>query len=242
MADCHASTVGNEEPQMILKIAQSLPLIVIVFLLAGCATQAQIQYKQMSSNMDKTRNESDTCYYKAEASDAYQKINRIYILDENDPKALKKMMINRYASKEEKEGFLELNAIITPCRGIALQGLSKVHPDFVTLYSKWYAENDGLIVQVLKGKITIGEANEIVNKWSAKRDGQYNDVSNGISRQLEGAHQSEIENRKRAGAALQRWSFQQQQILQNQQMINAVNKPRTTNCSYIGNTVSCRSY
>jgi hypothetical protein len=56
------------------------------------------------------------------------------------------------------------------------------------------------------------------------------------------AHQYEIQQRQAALSALSQWAYQQQVVMQNQQMINAMNRPVMTSCRYIGATLNCASY
>ena len=57
-------------------------------------------------------------------------------------------------------------------------------------------------MMILKEEITIGEANELLNKRFARRNDQWNAVANRINQQLQISHQSEMENRRRAAAAM----------------------------------------
>ena len=42
--------------------------------------------------------------------------------------------------------------------------------------------------------------------------------------------------------ALQNWAYQQQILQQNQQLINAYNQPRMTNCQYAGAMLNCSTF
>lgn len=219
-------------------------LAVAALLLSACATpatQAQKQAQQMKTTIGQVINNVQICYSARKKDDAYQRINQIYILDENDPNALRKMMIDRYASEEEKEDFLKLQVLHDPCRRVALKGFGKVHPEMATLIASFYAENDELRAKLLKDKLTIGEANEIINNRIPKRKNAYNGVTHALHQQLNNSHQSEIKNRQRASAALQQTLYQQQILLQNQQAIDAARRPVNTHCSGWGNSINCTS-
>jgi len=43
-------------------------------------------------------------------------------------------------------------------------------------------------------------------------------------------------------AAFSQWAYQQQVLLQNQQMINAMGQPRMTNCQYVGTMLNCTTF
>ena len=59
---------------------------------------------------------------------------------------------------------------------------------------------------------------------------------------LQKSHDAEIAQRREAAAALSNWSYQQQVLLQNQQMINAINRPRMTTCQYVGAYLQCSTF
>ena len=39
-----------------------------------------------------------------------------------------------------------------------------------------------------------------------------------------------------------KWAYQQQVLQQNQQAINAANRPRMTNCQYVGTYLNCTTF
>jgi hypothetical protein len=66
-------------------------------------------------------------------------------------------------------------------------------------------------------------------------------VSAAINRDLNASHNTEVAQRQ-AAAALSNWAYQQQVLLQNQQAVNAANRPRTTNCQYVGAYLNCTTF
>jgi len=217
-------------------------LSVAALLLSACATQAQLQYQQMSTNMEQTKNVTDACQANMEKNDAYQRLAQTLILKDNDVEALKKMMINRYATKEEKEDLIEVYALLESCRSIVLKGMEKVHPDYVALYSSFFAEDDEISLRLLKDEITIGRANELYEKMLVELIEKHTAVAKALGKWLDDSHYAEMEIIQRNSAALQQTLYQQQLLRQNQQAINAARQPVRTNCNAWGNSINCRSY
>ncbi len=216
---------------------------VLLYVLVGCATQAQKLSQQMTKTFDETSLKSAECYQKAEATnhDAYSLTEEI-LLSQNDPKALQKMLINGYLTESEKEDILVVRELESNCRVIALEGMANVHPNYVAYLSKWYAKADENTLALIQNKISIGEYNTIEHKDIAVRREKFNEVVTNINQQLNQSHGYQLSQRQAAARSLQQWSYQQQQLQQNQQMINSINRPTTTNCRYVGSNISCTSY
>ena len=224
------------------KIFQMLYVAAFTLLVAACATQAQKQAQIITSQLNYTNAEAEKCIAQIKKEDVYLRVNQFAILDLNDPDAVIKMTIDRFATESEKNDLLQLHSLITGCRKQILENLAKVHPDFTALMAKKFAEADENLVYIMKNDMTLGEANEVTNKRLSDLQSEWNSVAKNIAQQLESANQSELLNRQRAAAAMQQWSYQQQLLLQNQQLINSVNRPIMTNCNYIGNSINCLSH
>ena len=217
--------------------------IAFLFVLVGCATQAQKLSQQMTKTFYETSQKSAECYQKAEATnhDAYS-VTKEILLSQNDPKALQKMSINGYPTESEKENILVVRELESNCRVIALEGMANLHPSYVAYLSKWYAKADENTLALIQNKIAIGEYNTIEHKDIAVRREKFNELVANINQQLNQSHSYELSQRQAAARSLQQWSDQQQQLQQNQQMINSINRPTTTNCRYVGSNISCTSY
>ena len=216
---------------------------VFLYVLVGCATQAQKLSQQMTKTFDETSQKSAECYQKAEATnhDAYS-VTKEILLSQNDPKALQKMSINGYLTESEKENILVVRELESNCRVIAVEGMANVHPNYVAYLSKWYAKADENTLALIQNKIAIGEYNTIEHKDIAVRREKFNEVVANIYQQLNQSHSYQLSQRQEAARFLQQWSYQQQQLQQNLQMINSINRPTTTNCRYVGSNISCTSY
>lgn len=218
-----------------------LPAIVGLTL-AGCATQAQIQYQHMLTQSQNTQEAFTACQKGVQSTEIWARLNRVFIIEANDPNAIRKMGIDRNATEQEKADLLEYRTSMQPCRQRALEGFSKVHQLYVSMLASWFAENDEHLLKLVKDEITVGEANRISEKRRGQRVKEATGIDSQIVQQLQAAHQYEVQNRAAAAAALQQWSFQQQLLQQNQQLINSLQRPAMTNCQFTGNQMHCTTY
>ena len=90
--------------------------------------------------------------------------------------------------------------------------------------------------------MTIGEYNTAKRARNMEEASDYRRVENQINKRLDQSHEAEMANRRAAAQSLQQWSYQQQLLHQNQQMINSINRRTYTNCNYYGNTIRCTSF
>src|SRR5437016_12202964 len=130
----------------------------------GCATQAQLKLQHMHQQATENAKSVAACIERVRASDVGQRLQRILIMGENDSVRFEKMTIDRLASEAERKDFLDYQAITLPCRTQLIEGSSKVHPIYVNLWAKIFAENDEMALKLIKGDITIGAFNAWLNK------------------------------------------------------------------------------
>jgi hypothetical protein len=138
-------------------------------------------------------------------------------------------------SASEIEALLKVDARRRPCRQIVLDAYQQNAPLYVPLHIKYFQDVDAVTVDLIQRKITWGEAHrhwQIVASQSAAETAK---MSMYYREQITQAHQTELAQRQQVAQALQQWSNQQQ-------VMNALNRPRTTNCNYIGSQIQCTSF
>lgn len=207
--------------------------------LGGCATQAERQVQQMTVEWEDAQRKVNNCMKQARTTNEYQTLNKKFILDIPDPAAAQKMAIQEFASQEDKQNAILYRATFNPCVEIALTEWGQVHPAYAVAIAEYISQIDEGVSYLLTDKFTIGEYNIFTSRLSVAYERNLQQVNDSIQNNLSRSHQYEMEQRARAVAAFQNWNYQQQQLNQQQQMINAVNRPRTTTCSYIGRFLNC---
>ena len=227
---------------MPLSIWSGLGTCAVVLALLGCGIQSQKRAQHIESQLKYAISENETCQAWLRKSDVYKRLDKILVLREDDSDVSRKIRIDRNAEVSEKEDLLRLNNLAAVCRKNNLENFGRVHPEFAALLAGWYAESDEALLELLKEEVTIGEANELANKRMAERKTQSDAAGSRITQQLETFHQTQAADRQRAVAAMQHWNDQQQLLLQNHQVSDALTRPTITNCSYRDNSISCTNY
>ena len=116
-----------------------------------------------------------------------------------------------------------------------LQGAAKVHPAYAAVFAESYAAADQQYAKLVRREISWGDyATFSVQRYAALRS-EVAKTDQQVKAQLDNAHRYEIQQRQAAAAAFSQWAYQQQ-------VIAAMNRPVSTNCTRIGYTVNCTSY
>jgi hypothetical protein len=143
---------------------------------------------------------------------------------------------------EDAKMIIALHNDMAPCRERLIEDTVKITPGFIPTMLQFYNASDLILVDLIQRKITWGEANKRrsanINKFMEKMQA----VGYQIDRELAASNQAELAQRQAALNALSQWAQQQQVLMQNQQMMNSLNRPVITNCTRIGNSIKCSSY
>jgi hypothetical protein len=215
-------------------------LLGIVVCLSAC-TGAQMQAARMQKTTVATVAEAKSCVDNVYAKPEYASLEKRLFLT-SDPTAqipLEYLTDKSKPTKPEIADLYKVHSDTQPCRKIALDGMAAVHPLIVATLVDSYSATDRLWVDAVSGKLTWGAINESRQTLINEYRGKLTEAGARIEAQLQNQHQFELEQRQRAAAAMQQWAYQQQQLYQNQQMINALNRPHTINCNYLENTAQC---
>jgi hypothetical protein len=205
-------------------------------------TAAQREQVRLRTEASNTNASGKECIEAATAKPAYSGIMRKTYLstaDQNWPLA----MLNdaTLPTKEEIKQIYALYSDIQECRTIILDGANKTHPLITMAWVQTFSDADRNWAEFTKGKMTWGKFNERRKADSLESQTRFTQASMQINGQLQNQHQSEMEQRQRAAAAMSQWALQQQAIAAQQQAIDAANRPRTINCNYYGNSATCNS-
>ncbi len=223
---------------------RTLIALFAVSFIAACATQAQQQYQQMNNQYLAAFNAMNNCFLPIMKLPVFERLSKRLILENNDPNTVQKLANKDYVTDQEAEDMVNLSIIRKPCHKISIEEFGKVHPEYVVSLARIFTEADADVASAINKERTIGEINrrtlDRVNQWMA----EFTQIGQRITANLNQAHQYERQQRQKAVQALQTWSYQQQQLNNQQRMINAINmmRPVTTNCSYVGNSIVCRSF
>jgi hypothetical protein len=110
------------------------------------------------------------------------------------------------------------------CEQITFATVGKYEPQNEWIFRQESAQADMVYAKLAQGEISYGNANALIQQAYLQGMGQY----------------TQAVQQQQAQAAQQRIQFLQ--LYQQQQAINAMNAPRRTSCSWVGNYLNCSSY
>lgn len=210
-------------------------------LLAGCSTAAQRENTRMNETAAKGVPAVTACFDKANATPAALSLKDRVPLGDAAPTLAMQTNASK-ATPADIAALYELHADSLPCRQLALETAGAMSPLLVAPFADMYAKTDAVLVALVEKKATWGESVRAYEAIKAEGKAKLATAYAGIKSGLDQSHQGEVAQRQRAIGALQQWSYQQQVLTQNQQMISAMNQPRMTNCQYIGAQLNCTTY
>jgi hypothetical protein len=215
----------------------------MAILLAGCATAAQQEATRVKDTIAREKVNIGNCTAQITASETYQALKDKLPPPDGSPPSMALQANTSKPTEQQVALLLDYHRDqLSPCRKVTLQAFANVHPAFVAIVAQSYAESDASYARLVRREISWGG---FASDSYARLQATKANVSQ-MGRQLDGelaqAHQYEVQQRQAALSALSQWAYQQQVVMQNQQMINAMNRPVMTNCRYVGATLNCTSY
>jgi hypothetical protein len=226
---------------------------------AGCETipqqsqktQAELERDRIAVTLKSTAARFNGCTDEVRGSEIYKRVHEeIFYETDESPNKFSMLAYKNKPTPQQIELIKEAIPIISKCRKTLLDGYSGT--PFITVTLKSFNAIDTMYLRLIKGEITIGEANEERMKAVAQRNIEWSNVGSELNARLEAMHNSEVQGKRQAAAALLPYLMQQQQNQQfqqhllYQQQLQQINNnrpiltaPTRTNCSTYGNQVNC---
>lgn len=227
--------------------------VIIVCMMASIAGNSFAQPKsfaeaenaRINGRLIYADNKFNACNNDIKNSDLAVRMRETILVD-NDTSANKfSLLMNKNKLSEEQFEFVkDAIPVLSKCRPVLIEEQGNTPFQIVTL--KYYNSMDEIYLKLLKGEITIGEANEAKLKALSQHRIDWTNASNELQANLRTMHDSEMAGKRQAAATLQQQQFQRQMMYQ-QQMQNVFNnRPPvtptvTTNCTTLGNQINCTS-
>ena len=193
----------------------------------------------MKQNMRPMLDKGAACFKSVRNQPKFNPLNDVYVA--NNP-TLVQLANPDFASDEQIYLLIMLHNELAICREEGIKAHMDINPGGIPVLVQSWQDEAFILSDAISRKITIGETNKRMTANRNERIQKYTEQLKQLDRELTSAHYAEAQQRQAAFFALAQWSQQQQMLMQNQQMINAINRPVTTNCYRIGNSVQCTSY
>jgi hypothetical protein len=210
--------------------------------LGGCATQAQREATSIRLGADAAGAARKACFAQAAANPQYASLDRHVPLAGDQPPTLEQKADQTLATPQETKLVLAWRSDVGQCRKAYLEAVQGFAPALVPVFLDAFNTQDAVWIKVVHREVAWGQAVQQLGEIQASAQAKIADVDKEMTASLE--RQNQVENAQRAqamaavGGALQNAADN----MQRQQMINAISRPITTNCSAFGNSASCTTY
>ena len=211
-------------------------MLALLFL-AGCETSAQKEASRMGEAVKTGLSQMRACNERAYASDEMQALKGKMPPLEGTP-AMELQTNTTLPTTQESAILTQLHRnYLAECRRIAVEEAAKAHPAFGAVVAQNNTQADIAYAKLVQRQTTWGQfAQASMERQTAVRAALV-DAEGKIKQQLNSAHAFEIQQRQAMAAALSQMAYQQQ-------VIAALNKPITLNCtrSTSGRAIDCTGY
>ncbi|MBN9516285.1 MAG: hypothetical protein J0H97_22970 [Alphaproteobacteria bacterium] len=214
-------------------------LVALMAVLAGCATRAQLEMARLMNSVESGKAASEACIAKVKETPEYRLLAPY--LPEGSASLAAQANPAKATPAEIKAVFVVQEAG-AECRKINLEGMGSLNPDMMALLAQAYAKVDAGYLGIVERKMTWGEFVRVREAARTEFLDQAMAIARQMDRELQAAHKAEVDEYKEAAKAILIWSEQQHAMYQRQKLIEAINRPRTTNCQYIGKRVTCTTF
>lgn len=220
-------------------IVVAVLMVALMAVLGGCATRAQLEVARLMNSVESGKAASEACIAKVKEMPEYRLLAAY--LPEGSASLAAQANPAKATSAEIKAVFV-VQAAGAECRKINLEGMGSLNPDLMVLLARAYAKVDAGYLGIVERKMTWGEFVRAREATRTEFLDQATAVVRQMDRELQASHKAEVDQYKEAAKAILIWSEQQHAMYQRQKLIEAINRPRTTNCQYIGNRVTCTTF
>lgn len=221
-------------------LMHKLAILMLAASLAGCATAAQQQSQRMGATLRESASAARSCFDAVNADPAFA-VLRAKLAIGSDAPGLDRLSDTGKPNAEERQLLIRYHAAVAPCRRAAIDGASQALPELASAAQDWFATNDQALLALVQGRATWGDTIQAMTAARRTFVSREVGIRQRAAAELNRQHSAELEQRQRRSAALMAASYAMQQQALQQQMINAANRPVTTNCIRTGNVVNCSS-
>ena len=213
---------------------KKLTTLIAVSVLVGCQTAAQRQANQMQIGIHDTVTQVKACVTTAYNGPEGALIRPHRPLDVSDA-TLQQLNDPSFASPEEVAAIYTLHDRVQQCRKEELQRFSSIVPSLVPILSDLFTDSDAALLDLINKKSPWGQYIQTEQRLQNDSKRKITAEMNRIHSDLQQSYQAEMQQRAQAAQAMSNY-------LQNQQAINALNKPTYTTCNTFGPTTNCLTH
>ena len=216
-----------------------------VILLSGCATQAQRTFKATNGAANVAFAQLKQCQADLNSNAAYSDLAQHLAIVPVPPPSLEQLADGAAPSDGQVAQLMEWHKGVQACRQQLLDSAQASFPFMVAAYQQNFASADAIFLRVAQKQITFGEANKELSQARLDGAARNRTASSAWTSELKEEHREEVAQRAAAiqamAVSLQETGAAMQQRAQQQQLINAINRPVYTSCNQNGSFTNCTS-
>ena len=216
-------------------------LLLIALWLAGCATAAQRQVATITTQASEAREANNRCIADVGAKPQFASIGNHMPLDGSPPNLAQKADTS-LATPQEAKVILSWRSDIANCRLALNTAVQSFAPALVPALLETQNAQDAVWVKLIHRELGWGGALQQLADIQTTIREKSQQVGKEMTAELQQEHQAEMAQRQAVASAFAQAAHNFAEQQNQQQMINAINRPRTTDCNSFGNSVSCTSY
>ena len=213
--------------------ARSILFVSMAATLIGCATHAQQQAQTIRTNTQSVAAQLQACVAEVYNSPDAEPL-RPHFPVRVDQATLQQLTDPAKATDLEIAAIYTVHPRNQPCRQAALEGLSTTTPTIVPIMAGSWERNEEYLIDLIQRKISWGDYVRHAKENGLEMQREIIAEGQRIDAGLQQSHEAELARRQAAANAMVQFS-------QNQQLINSLNRPTTTNCVGFGNMMNCHT-
>ncbi len=218
------------------------PLLCSVLALGSCSTAAQREFKATNEAGKSASDAFIECRAAVDGNPAYAGLATHLALSSTPP-TLTQLADTALPSPQDISALDSWHSGVQTCRERLIASAQESFSFMVPAYQQNYMSLDAIYLKLAKGEVSFGEANSELAQARVQASARSREAANEWRSGLNEENREELASRAAAFQAMAT-SFQQagaamQQQAQQQQLINAINRPLTTNCNRFVNSTSC---
>lgn len=221
-------------------------VLAALLLLSGCLTDAQTEGARIRTEVHETAELAKGCFQNVVDNPEYAQLKKKMYLAMDTQVPLQMLNDKALPTKSEIASVYKVYGDIQECRKGALAGVAKAHPLIVLTLADSYTESDKLWTEAVAGHLPWGKFNEARKEIQSRLLEKLTQANGRIAAQLQDQYRFEVEQRTRAIEAFARWSAAQAALVSSAPAVgmqpSMMSTMRTTNCSYLLNTLNCTSF
>ena len=207
----------------------------VLTLVTGCATQAQREIQARNDATELGNKQGAACQAAVQEKPEYAEVLALLPVFNVEAMPLGAKLNASYANDQQADALIALRIDMQHCAEIRYAAWQATAPETVAIFREGNAAVDEIFASLIRRQATWGEGASRLQKATSATIMQVRKHEAGAMALANSSHAAEMQRRASIAGAIQ-------SNLAQQQMVNSLNRPRSTNCNTFGTTVNCTSY